>query len=66
MLPPRLIHVLTAWLDERVNLGEIREFVRHKVVPVHHHTVWYYFGGMTLFRSPLVQPGSESLGQAWR
>jgi cytochrome b6 len=49
MLPPRLIHVLTAWLDERVNLGEIREFVRHKVVPVHHHTVWYYFGGMTLF-----------------
>ena len=49
MLPPRLIHVLTAWLDERVNLEEIREFVRHKVVPVHHHTVWYYFGGMTLF-----------------
>ncbi len=49
MLPPRLAQALTAWLDERVNLEEIREFVRHKVVPVHHHTVWYYFGGMTLF-----------------
>jgi cytochrome b6 len=49
MLPPRLAQTLTAWLDERLNLEEIREFVRHKVVPVHHHTVWYYFGGMTLF-----------------
>jgi len=49
MLPPRLAQTLTAWLDERINLEEIREFVRHKVVPVHHHTVWYYFGGMTLF-----------------
>jgi cytochrome b6 len=49
MLSPRLAHTLTTWLDERVNLEEIREFVRHKVVPVHHHTVWYYFGGMTLF-----------------
>ena len=49
MVPTRWVQVLTAWLDERVNLGEIREFVRHKVVPVHHHTVWYYFGGMTLF-----------------
>jgi cytochrome b6 len=49
MVPTHWVHVLTAWLDERVNLGEIREFVRHKVVPVHRHTVWYYFGGMTLF-----------------
>ena len=49
MAPPRLVQTLTAWLDERINLEEIREFVRHKVVPVHQHTVWYYFGGMTLF-----------------
>jgi quinol-cytochrome oxidoreductase complex cytochrome b subunit len=49
MVPPRLVHTLTTWLDERVNLEEIRQFVRHKVVPVHKHTVWYYFGGMTLF-----------------
>ncbi len=49
MAPPRLVQTLTAWLDERINLEEIREFVRHKVVPVHQHTIWYYFGGMTLF-----------------
>jgi cytochrome b6 len=49
MVLARLLRTLTAWLDERVNLEEIREFVRHKVVPVHGHTVWYYFGGMTLF-----------------
>ena len=38
-----------AWLDERLDLAGLREFVRHKTVPVHHHTLWYYFGGMTLF-----------------
>jgi quinol-cytochrome oxidoreductase complex cytochrome b subunit len=40
---------LTAWLDERIDLSAIRAFIRHKVVPVHRHTIWYYFGGMTLF-----------------
>lgn len=49
MAPRYWVQMLTAWLDERVNLEEIQEFVRHKVVPVHRHTVWYYFGGMTLF-----------------
>ena len=49
MALPRMVQRLTAWLDERVNVTEIWEFVRHKVVPVHRHTVWYYFGGMTLF-----------------
>ncbi len=40
---------VTAWVDERVDLSELRELIRHKVVPVHRHTIWYYFGGMTLF-----------------
>jgi len=40
---------LNAWVDERIDLSGIRELIRHKVVPVHRHTVWYYFGGMTLF-----------------
>jgi cytochrome b6 len=40
---------LTAWLDARIDLAAIRALVRHKVVPVHRHTIWYYFGGMTLF-----------------
>jgi cytochrome b6 len=38
-----------AWFDERLDLTGIREFVRHKTVPVHRHALWYYFGGMTLF-----------------
>ncbi|MBZ5563070.1 MAG: cytochrome bc complex cytochrome b subunit [Acidobacteriia bacterium] len=38
-----------SWLDERFGAGSIEEFLRHKTVPVHRHTVWYYFGGMTLF-----------------
>ncbi|MGO9097038.1 MAG: cytochrome b [Bryobacteraceae bacterium] len=38
-----------AWLDERLGLTSIREFVAHKTVPVHSGMLWYYFGGVTLF-----------------
>ena len=37
------------WLDERLGLAGIREFLGHKSVPVHSATAWYYFGGITLF-----------------
>ena len=37
------------WMDERLGLGGIREFLGHKSVPVHSATAWYYFGGITLF-----------------
>lgn len=37
------------WLDERIGGAAVRELIREKTVPVHRHTVWYYFGGMTLF-----------------
>jgi cytochrome b6 len=40
---------LWLWLDERIGLKEIEYLVKKKDVPVHRHTVWYYFGGMTLF-----------------
>jgi cytochrome b6 len=40
---------IRAWLDERLALGEVIEALRHKTVPHHRHSVWYYFGGMTLF-----------------
>lgn len=46
---PRLVQPLTDWLEARLDLDAFRGFVRHKVVPEHKHTVWYYFGGMTLF-----------------
>ena len=37
------------WLDERIGLGDIEYLAKKKEVPVHGHTFWYYFGGMTLF-----------------
>jgi cytochrome b6 len=37
------------WLDERFGAGSVEAFLRHKTVPVHRHSVWYYFGGITLF-----------------
>jgi quinol-cytochrome oxidoreductase complex cytochrome b subunit len=37
------------WFQERLGLSGIREFLAHKTVPVHSATIWYYFGGITLF-----------------
>ncbi len=37
------------WLDERIGLSDIEHLAKKKEVPVHGHTFWYYFGGMTLF-----------------
>jgi cytochrome b6 len=37
------------WLEERLGLAGVREFIKHKTVPVHSATIWYYFGGITLF-----------------
>jgi cytochrome b6 len=39
----------TRWLEERVDLSAIKEFIIHKTVPQHKHSLWYYMGGMTLF-----------------
>lgn len=37
------------WLEERLGLASVRAFLAHKTVPVHAGTMWYYFGGITLF-----------------
>jgi len=37
------------WVDERLDLTEVRHFVAQKGVPVHAQKIWYYLGGMTLF-----------------
>ncbi len=37
------------WIDERLGISLIAEVAKKKEVPVHRHSVWYYFGGMTLF-----------------
>ena len=40
---------ITAWLDDRLALSQLRELAMHKTVPLHRYTVFYYLGGMTLF-----------------
>ncbi len=37
------------WLLERYHVQGILDFMSHKTVPLHRHTIWYYLGGMTLF-----------------
>jgi quinol-cytochrome oxidoreductase complex cytochrome b subunit len=37
------------WLDERLDLTSLSHFIEKKYVPVHAHSVWYYFGGVSLF-----------------
>lgn len=37
------------WLEERIGLSDLAGFAKKKQVPLHRHTFWYYFGGMTLF-----------------
>jgi cytochrome b6 len=40
---------LFRWADERFKLEALVEYMGHKVVPRHGHSVWYYFGGLSLF-----------------
>jgi cytochrome b6 len=37
------------WLRERAPVADVAAIVRHKRVPHHRYSVWYYFGGITLF-----------------
>jgi len=38
-----------AWLDERFQLAGLIEFAKKKSVPVYRGSLWYYFGGVSLF-----------------
>jgi cytochrome b6 len=40
---------LYGWVDERLGLSELAAFARHKKVPVHSQSFWYYWGGISLF-----------------
>ncbi len=45
----RMWQAVYAWIDERVHLDDLGKFVSKKSVPVHRGSVWYYFGGVSLF-----------------
>jgi cytochrome b6 len=51
---------LSAWLGERLPLEGAVDLLRHKRVPLHRYSIWYYFGGMTLFLFG-VQVGTGAL-----
>ena len=40
---------IVEWLDERLNLSDVRHFIQEKGVPIHAQKLWYYLGGVTLF-----------------
>jgi cytochrome b6 len=40
---------LLAWVDERLAVSSAIDFLRHKEVPGGVHSVWFYFGGVSLF-----------------
>jgi cytochrome b6 len=40
---------LRKWLDSRMGLESIEHLAAKKEVPMHRHSFWYYWGGMTLF-----------------
>lgn len=44
-----LLRQAYGWLDERLQLRNLVDFLGKKYVPVHRHSVWYYFGGVSLF-----------------
>ena len=48
-MKPSPFPTVWSWLDSRIGLQPMVEVVRHKTVPIHRHSIWYYFGGMTLF-----------------
>ncbi len=43
------IEQMVMWLEERYDLSSLQQFIKKKQVPVSKHSVWYYFGGITLF-----------------
>lgn len=43
------VEPITRWLDDRLGIGAIASLARKKEIPIHRHSIWYYFGGMTLF-----------------
>lgn len=44
-----LLHRARTWLADRLPIDPLTHVVEKKEVPVHRHSIWYYFGGMALF-----------------
>jgi cytochrome b6 len=44
-----LFQKIYSYFDERVHLETLMNYMGKKYVPVHRNSVWYYFGGISLF-----------------
>ncbi len=44
-----MMKALYHWVDERLGLSELAKFAAKKTVPVHRHSFWYFWGGISLF-----------------
>jgi len=40
---------LYGWFDSRLKINVLVEYMSDKVVPLHGHSIFYYFGGISLF-----------------
>jgi quinol-cytochrome oxidoreductase complex cytochrome b subunit len=49
MTTKKIASTVYDWVDERLGLADLAAFARHKTVPVHAQSGWYYWGGITLF-----------------
>jgi cytochrome b6 len=49
MTTKTIANSLYGWVDERLGISEVAAFARHKTVPAHRHSFWYYWGGISLF-----------------
>ena len=47
--PTNIWKTLENELDERLKIKELAELASHKTVPIHQHSIWYYFGGISIF-----------------
>ncbi len=43
------VATVKSWIDERFGWTELTEPLRHKTVPMHKLSYWYFLGGITLF-----------------
>ena len=44
-----LLQKFYKWIDDRVEIEGLVKYMGKKYVPVHRNSVWYYFGGVSLF-----------------
>ena len=44
-----LLQKIYKWIDDRLQIKGLVDYMGKKYVPVHRYSVWYYFGGVSLF-----------------